>query len=154
MWAIRSDVAAAPVAGEAQTVLNALEEPQPVPLWKSFTGGWPATRGHAIPSTRGSWTSWIVVQQTRSLQGLEAEALTVLVLDISKSAARAPRCIGATLCAWPHSRLHWRQQQRVLGTREMFFAMQMASRYFGPRVMVPVREAVAGVDGHGRERLR
>ena len=34
MWAIRSDVAAAPAAGEVQTVLNALERPQPVALSK------------------------------------------------------------------------------------------------------------------------
>ena len=32
MWAIRSDVAAAPAAEEARAILNALERPQPVPL--------------------------------------------------------------------------------------------------------------------------
>ena len=36
MWAIRSDVAAAPAVGEGQAILNALEEPQPVPLDKLF----------------------------------------------------------------------------------------------------------------------
>ena len=32
MWAIRSDVAAAPAAEEARAILNALDRPQPVPL--------------------------------------------------------------------------------------------------------------------------
>ncbi len=70
-----------------------------------------------------------VVQQTRSLQGLEGGELTDLVVDISKSAGRAPRCIGATPCTFPHSRLRWRQQQHALDTREMALLEGMASRF-------------------------
>ena len=60
-----------------------------------------------------------VVQQTLSLQRLEAEEVTDLVVEISKSVGRAPWCIGATPCALPKSRLHWRRQQRVLEACEM-----------------------------------
>ena len=85
-----------------------------------------------------------VVEANRTLQGSEAKGLTDLVVDISKSTDRAPWCIGATPCALPNSRLQWRRQQRVFGARDMV-ALH--------RVMVPVREAVAGVDVLGRERV-
>ena len=60
-----------------------------------------------------------IVDQNRSLQCLEAEELADLVVDISKSAGRAPWCVGATPCVLPNSRLHWRREKRVLDAREM-----------------------------------
>ena len=50
---------------------------------------------------------------------MEAEELADLVVDISKSAGRAPWCVGATPCVLPNSRLHWRREKRVLDAREM-----------------------------------
>ena len=47
-----------------------------------------------------------VVAANRPLERLGAEDLTDLVRDISKSADRAPWCIGAMPCALPNSRLH------------------------------------------------
>ena len=60
-----------------------------------------------------------VAEANRPLQRLEAEDLTDLVVDISKSTDRAPWCIGSTPCVLPNSRLHWRREQRVLDAREM-----------------------------------
>ena len=155
MWAIRSEVAPAPAVGEVQTILNALEEPQPVPLDKFVRRVASDTRACQTNKEREQDVLDGVVQRTRLLQRLEAEELTDLVVDIiSKSAGREPWCIGATPCALPHSPLHWRRQQRVLGAREMAALQGIWPRYFaGHRAMAPVRQAVAGVDGHYRERL-
>ena len=69
----------------------------------------------------------VLFEANRPLQRLEAEDLTDLVVDISKSTDRAPWCIGATPCVLPNSRLHWRRQQRVLDVR-CFSARHVASR--------------------------
>ena len=119
MWAIRSDVAAAPAVGEVQTVLNALERPQPVPLNKFLRPAACEVRARQTLNDREEHVLDHVFQANRSLQRLEAEELTDLVIDVAKSAGRAPWCIGATPCVMPNSRLHWRRQHRVLGAHEM-----------------------------------
>ena len=60
-----------------------------------------------------------VVQANPPLQCLRADELTDLVIDVAKSAHRAPWCIGATPCVRPNSRLHWRRQQRALSAFEV-----------------------------------
>ena len=119
MWAIRSDVAAAPAAGEVQTVLNALERPQPVALSKFLRPAACDPRPRRTISCREERVLDSVVQENRPLQRLEAEELTDLVVDVAKSADRAPWCIGATPCVLPNSRFHWRREQRVLGVHEL-----------------------------------
>lgn len=118
MWAFRSDVAAAPAAGEVLTVLKDLERPQPVALNKFLRTACNVLSCGTI-NDRQEHVLAHVVQANRPLQRLTAEELTDLVVDVAKSAERAPWCIGATPCVLPNSRLHWRRQQRVLGAREV-----------------------------------
>ena len=119
MWAIRSDVAADPAAGEVQTVLNALERPQPVALSKFLRPAACDPRPRRTINCREVRVLDSVVQESRPLQRLEAEELTDLVVDVAKSADRAPWCIGTTPCVLPNSRFHWRREQRVLGVHEV-----------------------------------
>jgi len=119
MWAIRSDVAAASAAGEVQTVLSALERPQPVALHKFLKPAACDVRARQTTNDREDHVLDHIVQANRPLQRLEAGELTDLVVDVAKSAERAPWCVGATPCVLPNSRLYWRRQQRVLGAREM-----------------------------------
>ena len=71
-----------------------------------------------------------MIQRTRSLQRLDAEELTDLVVDIAKSVSRAPWCVQATPCVLPNSRLHWRRQQRVLDAQEMAALQGIWTRNF------------------------
>ena len=118
MWAIWSDVAAAPSVEEVRTIFKALDMPQPAPLYKLLRRVVSDTRARQTINEREQDVLEGVVQQNRPLQRLEAEELTDLVVDISKSAGRALWCIGATPYALPPSLLHWRRQQRALGARE------------------------------------
>ncbi len=117
MWAIRSDVAAAPAAGEVLKVLLQLERPQPAPLvrFMGHVDGDKQAR-HTINEREQAVLEGVV--QERALQ-LQPEELVDLVVDIAKSVVRAPWCVGATPCVLPNSRLHWRRQHRVLDAREM-----------------------------------
>ena len=119
MWAIRSDVAAAPAAGDVLTVLNALERPQSVPLGKFLKPLACNVRSRQTINDREEQCLDYVVQANPPLQCLRADELTDLVIDVAKSAHRAPWCIGATPCVLPNSRLHWRRQQRVLSAYEV-----------------------------------
>ena len=119
MWAIRSDVAAAPAAGDVLTVLNALERPQSVPLGKFLKPLACNARSRQTINDREEQCLDYVVQANPPLQCLRADELTDLVIDVAKSAHRAPWCIGATPCVLPNSRLHWRRQQRVLAAHEV-----------------------------------
>ena len=119
MWAIRLDVAAAPAAQEVQTILQAMERPQPMLSGHLFKHMPDATWTRQTINEREQDVLDSIVDQNRSLQCLEAEELADLVVDISKSAGRAPWCVGATPCVLPNSRLHWRREKRVLDAREM-----------------------------------
>ena len=119
MLAIRLDVAAAPAAQEVQTILHAVERPQPVLLDHFVRHMSSDTWARQTINEREQGVLDSVVEQNRSLQRLEAEELADLVVDISKSAGRAPWCVGATPCVLPNSRLHWRREKRVLDAREM-----------------------------------
>ena len=117
MWAIRSDVAAAPAAGEVLKVLLQFEWPQPAPLVR-FLGDVANDKQarHTINEREQAVLNCVL--QERALQ-LQPEELFDLVVDIAKSVSRAPWCVQATPCVLPNSRLHWRRQQRVLDAREM-----------------------------------
>ena len=119
MWAIRSDVAAAPAAEAVKDILTSLERPHPVFLEKCLTPEGTDARPRQTINGREQDVLEHVVQANRSLQRLAPEQLMDLVVDIAKSVGRSPWCIGATTCVLPNSRLHRQRQQRVLGAREM-----------------------------------
>jgi hypothetical protein len=117
MWAIRSDVAAAPAAGEVLKVLLQFERPQPAPLVR-FLGHVDNDKQARQTINEREQAVLDCVLRERALQ-LQPEELLDLVVDIAKSVSRAPWCVQATPCVLPNSRLHWRRQQRVLDAREM-----------------------------------
>ena len=119
MWAIRLDVAAAPAAEEVNNILKVMERPQPALLHHLFNAMPTDTWARQTINEREQGVLDCILEKNRSLQGLEAEELADLVVDISKSVGRAPWCLGSTPCALPGSRLHWRRERRVLGAREM-----------------------------------
>jgi len=73
MWAVRSDVAAAPAAGEVQPVLNALERPRPASLSKFLRLAACDARSRQNINSREEHVLDHVVQANRPLQRLRAE---------------------------------------------------------------------------------
>ena len=117
MWAIRSDVAAAPATGDVLKVLLQFERPQLAPLVR-FLGHLANDKQARQTINEGEQAVLDCVLQERALQ-LQPEELLDLVVDIAKRVSRAPWCVQATPCVLPKSRLHWRRQQRVLDAHEM-----------------------------------
>ena len=124
MWAIRKDISAAPAdsaapaASRVNEILERLEQPEPAPL-SAFL---PAKAGGHCPRQELNAREVKAVNyvlSNSSVWGLDKAALEGLVIDVSKSAGRAPWCAGATPCVLPNSRLYWRHVQRVLGPREV-----------------------------------
>ena len=118
MWAIRLDVAAAPAAQEVQTILQAMERPQPM-LSGHLSSTCPTRLGRASPSTRGSRTSWILLLtrigrssawrqrswRTWSLTYPRARAARRGVLERRRVCCRTPACTGGARSAcWTHVR--------------------------------------------------
>ena len=104
MWAIRSDVAAAPAAGEVLKVLLQFERPQPAP-WVRFLGHVDNDKQARQTINEREQAVLHCVVQERALQ-LQPEELLDLVVDIAKSVTREPWCVGAAPCVLPNSRLH------------------------------------------------
>ena len=74
---------AAPAVGVAQTILNTLEGPQQARLDQFLRRAASDTWAHQTINEMDHEVLDRVVHQTRSLQRLEAEELTELVVDIS-----------------------------------------------------------------------
>ena len=118
MWAIREDISAASAASKVNAILEQLEQPEPAPLGPFLEAAAGGERPRQELNAREAEALNDVVNSS-SVQGLTKAALEGLVVDISKSAGRAPWCAGAAPCALPKSRLYWRQRQCVLGPRQL-----------------------------------
>jgi site-specific DNA-cytosine methylase len=101
MWAIRSDVAAAPAAGEVLRVLVQFERPQPAPLDKFLRHVASDKQARQTINEREQAVLECVIQE-RALQ-LQPEELLDLVIDTAESVSRAPWCVQATPCVLPNA---------------------------------------------------
>ena len=151
MWAIRKDMSAAPAASRVNEILKQLEQPEPAPL-SAFLQA--EAGGHCPRQELNAREEEAVndVLSSRSVLGLGKKASEGLVIDISKSAGRAPWCAGATPCVLPKSRLYWRHVQCVLGPREVAALQGIWPADFSrPQRLVRRQASLTCCGGHGGE---
>ena len=122
MWAVREDISAALAAQRVRCVLEQLEQPEPAPLRTFLDVSATLAAQHVLPRqdlNLREAQALSDVLSSPSVQDLAKESLDALIVDVSKSAGRAPWCVGAAPCALPGSRLFWRHRQCVLTPREV-----------------------------------
>ena len=95
MWVIRADIAAAPAAAQVVTILDQLQQPEPVPLTTFLAGRDGGLQPRQALNERGH-DALEALLSSRPLQRLSQADLEVWVVDVSKSAGHASLCFGAT----------------------------------------------------------